>query len=139
MYQFRQILFRMRSGDSDRDLAGAGVIGRRKAGELRHLAESHGWLDSGRPLPDESELAAVFAASPKKAAVSSQVEPFREKVITWIADGIDGTTIHRALVRNHGFTGSYSAVRRFLQALEQALAKVQKWKHTKRISRNLGF
>lgn len=117
MYQYRHIMFRMRSGDSDRDLARAGVIGRRKAGELRRLAESHNWLDPGRPLPDEAELAAVFATGPKKTAVSSQVEPFREKVLAWVADGIDGTTIHRALVRNHGFTGSYSAVRRFLQSL----------------------
>ncbi len=59
MYQYRHILSCMRSGDSDRDLARAGVIGRRKAGALRHLAESHSWLDPGRPLPDEAELAAV--------------------------------------------------------------------------------
>jgi len=123
MFQYRHILSRMRSGDSDRDLARAGAIGRRKAGELRHLAESHSWLDPGRPLPDEAELAAVFATGPKKAAVSSQVEPFRTKVVAWVADGIDGTTIHRALVRNHGFTGSYSAVRRFLQSLPHETAK----------------
>ncbi len=32
--------------------------------------------------------------------------------------GIQGLTIHKALVRNHGYSGSYSAVRRFLQALD---------------------
>ena len=42
--------------------------------------------------------------------------PWREQILRWFADGIQGTTIHAALVRNHGFTGSYSAVRRFLQA-----------------------
>jgi hypothetical protein len=123
MYQYRHILSRMRSGDSDRDLARAGVIGHRKAGEFRRLAESHSWLDPSRPLHDEAELAAVCAASRKKAAVSSQVEPFRTKVIAWVADGIDGTTIHRPLVRNHGFTGSYSAVRRFLQSLPKETTK----------------
>jgi hypothetical protein len=35
-----------------------------------------------------------------------------------LARGIQGTTIHKALVRNHGYSGSYSAVRRFLQALD---------------------
>ena len=48
MYQYRHILFRMRSGDSDRDLARDGLVGRRKAGELRQLAASRGWLDPGR-------------------------------------------------------------------------------------------
>jgi transposase len=45
------------------------------------------------------------------------VEPFREQVIAWRDAGIQGTTIHQALVRNHGFHGSYSSVRRFLQGL----------------------
>ena len=116
MYQYRHILFRMRSGDSDRDLARDGLVGRRKAGELRQLAASRGWLDPGRALPDEAELAATLAAGPKHTT-PSLVEPFRDKVEAWVAEGIDGTTIHRALVRNCGFTGSYSAIRRFVQSL----------------------
>ena len=70
MYQYRHILSHMRSGDSDRDLARAGVIGRRKAGELRRLAGSRGWLDPGRPLPDEAELAAAFEVTPKQTVPS---------------------------------------------------------------------
>ena len=31
--------------------------------------------------------------------------------------GIRGTTIHRALVKNHGYAGSYSSARRFLRSL----------------------
>ncbi|MGD9819060.1 MAG: GrpB family protein [Desulfomonilaceae bacterium] len=49
--------------------------------------------------------------------------PYRAQIQAWVAEGIDGTTIHRALVRNHGFTGSYSAVRRFLQYLPNDQAK----------------
>lgn len=45
MYEYRHILVRMRLGDSDRALARAGLIGRHKAGELRALAQSKGWLD----------------------------------------------------------------------------------------------
>ena len=37
-----------------------------------------------------------------------------EQIAKWAAEGIQGTTIHAALVRNHGYTGSYSAVRRVL-------------------------
>ncbi len=46
------------------------------------------------------------------------MEAFREQVLAWREAGIQGTTIHKALVRNHGYSGSYSAVRRFLQALD---------------------
>ena len=91
MYQYRHILFRMRSGDSDRDLTRDGLVGRRKAGELRRLATSRGWLDSGRALPDEAELAATLAAGPKHTT-PSLVEPFRDKVEAWAAEGIDGST-----------------------------------------------
>jgi hypothetical protein len=38
--------------------------------------------------------------------------------------GLQGTTIYQALVRQQGFTGSYSAVRRFLQALQLSEPRV---------------
>ncbi|NTV15671.1 MAG: hypothetical protein HGA96_17370 [Desulfobulbaceae bacterium] len=39
MYQYRQILSRMRSGDSDRDLSRAGLIGRKKAAERQQRGQ----------------------------------------------------------------------------------------------------
>ena len=41
----------------------------------------------------------------------------RAQIGNWYAAGIQGTTIHATLVRNHGYTGSYSAVYRFLHQL----------------------
>jgi len=38
--------------------------------------------------------------------------------------GFRGTTIHQASKRKHGFTGSYSAVRRFIQGLAEANPQV---------------
>ncbi|MEW8232497.1 MAG: hypothetical protein AB2745_19405 [Candidatus Thiodiazotropha endolucinida] len=42
MFEYRQVLVRMRLGDSDRALAKAGLIGRPKAKTLLQLAESRG-------------------------------------------------------------------------------------------------
>ncbi len=123
MFQYQQILFHMRSGESDRDLARTGVVGRRKAGEIRKQATAQGWLDPARPLPSEAELAEAFSQRSQQAGNGSSVAPYRAKIQAWVAEGIDGTTIHRALVRNHGFTGSYSAVRRFLHSLPNDQAK----------------
>jgi transposase len=116
MYQYQQILTRMRLGDSDRDLARSRLIGRNKASLLRTIAGQNGWLDQNRPVPTDAELRAVFDPSPKSGAASSSlVLPFREQVLAWANEGLDGTTIHKALIRLYGFSGSYSSVRRFLQ------------------------
>jgi transposase len=123
MFEYRQILVRMRSGDSDRALAKAGLIGRPKAKALRQLAESEGWLDPAHPLPDDAELSAALNPSPGQAAAQSSVEPYREQVTQWVEQGIQTKTIHQALVRNHGYTGSYSSVYRFASSVKPRTPK----------------
>lgn len=120
MYQYRQVLVRMRLGDSDRQIAKTGLMGRRKAAPLRQLAQVQGWLDPTHPLPEDATLAEVLVSGRTKEALGSAslLEPYREQVRTWWEAGIQGTTIHQALVRQYGFKGSYSAVRRFLQGLK---------------------
>jgi len=116
MYQYRQVLLRMRQGDSDREIARAGLMGRPKSKAVRVVATERGWLDPAAPLPDDDALAAVFANTLPAAPCVSTLEPFRAQIERWIGTGTQGTTIHTALCRNHGYTGSYSAVRRFVQA-----------------------
>jgi transposase len=125
MYQYRQVIVRMRLGDSDREIAQAGLMGRRKAAALRHVALAQGWLNQDQPLPEETTLAAVLrATAPAVIRPSpSLVEPYRDQVIAWWQAGIQGTTIHQALVRQYGFTGSYLSVARFLQSLQVAVPK----------------
>lgn len=123
MYEYRQVLVRMRQGDSDRQIAGAQLMGRSKAAKLRRLASEHGWLESERPLPDDAALAEVLGQRQCSPGPSSQADAHRERILAWRQAGITGTTIHQVLVREHGFRGSYSAIRRFLQANEPAPLK----------------
>lgn len=44
MFQYRQALVRLRAGDTVREIARTGIMGRDKLGELRSLALSRGWL-----------------------------------------------------------------------------------------------
>ena len=53
MHHYRQALLRMRQGDSDRDIAGARLMGRPKAAQWRRIATGRGWLDPAHPLPDD--------------------------------------------------------------------------------------
>lgn len=124
MFQVRQVLVRLRQGDSDRDIARSRLMGRKKLGKLRVRAEQLGWLDPAQPLPDDAALAAML--KPTRVAVStvSTLAPFASLIRDWCAQGLQGTTMHAVLCRNHGYTGSYSAMRRFRQQLAAAEPEV---------------
>jgi transposase len=119
MHQYRQILARMRMGETDRSIARAGLMGRKKAGQVREIAEARGWLNPQIPLPEEAELASVFLHKPEVPVQGSLVLPHAEEIRKWYLQGIQGTTIHDALVRQYGFPGSYSCIRRFIQRLPE--------------------
>jgi transposase len=118
VYQYRQILVRMRQGDSDRDIGRSKTMGRKKIAQVRQMAQERGWLDPDALLPDDKTLAAVLARKEAlPASCISTLEPWRELITKWHAAGIQGTTIHTTLKRNHGYTGSYSSMQRFLSQL----------------------
>lgn len=119
MYEYRQVLVRMRLGETDRAIARAGLMGRRKVGELRALAAAEGWLEPRSALPEDAVLAERIGRPRPKSSTTSRVEAYREQVTAWRERGFQGTTIHRLLERRHGFSGSYSSVRRFLRALAE--------------------
>ena len=69
MFHYRQIIHRMRMGESDRAIAKTKIIGRFKCGHVRAVAEKNGWLGS-MPLPDDAELAAAFETEPNSQSHS---------------------------------------------------------------------
>ena len=121
MHHYRQALLRMRQGDSDRDIADAKIMGRRKAAQWRALAQSHGWLDAQAPLPDDEAVAAALQPPKRASTTVSSLEEHRTKVAGWVEQGVPGTAIHQALQRQHDWRGSYSAVRRMVFAIRATL------------------
>lgn len=117
MFQFRQVLVRLRAGDTAREVARSGLLGRDKLTELMRLAQAHGWLDAGAELPSDEAIAEAMKPRKRAASTVSSAEPVREIVQRWFDAGVQGSAIHAALKREHAFTGSYSAVRRMLQRM----------------------
>ena len=117
MFQYRQVLVRLRQGESERDIARARLMGRRKVGELRAIALERGWLEAEHPLPEDAEIATAISARKRARSTISTLVPYRELIERWVEQRVHGVAIHAALARNHGYRGSYSAVRRALQAL----------------------
>jgi hypothetical protein len=99
MYQYRQVLVRMRQGDSDRDIDRSKIMGRKKLAAVREIATERGWLSLGNALPDDAQLATAFSRKEfLPASCISSAEPWREQIAQWHDAGVPGTTIHSALV-----------------------------------------
>jgi transposase len=81
------------------------------------VAQAQGWLDGAVELPDDAAIAAALAPRTRAASTVSSAESLRGVVQRWFDAGVQGSAIHAALKREHGFTGSYSAVRRMLQGM----------------------
>ena len=60
MYDYRQIIHRIRMGQTDREIARTKIIGRAKCGRIRAIAQDQGWLATDSPLPDDITLSSVF-------------------------------------------------------------------------------
>jgi transposase len=117
MHEYRQVLLRLRQGDSDRDVSRSRLMGRPKTAAFRALAQQHGWLDAAAALPSDEQIAAALGQARRARSTISSAEQFREKVQGWDRDGVSGVVIHAVLCREHGFTGSYSSVHRLLSSI----------------------
>ena len=121
MHHYRQALLRMRQGESDREIAAARLMGRRKAAQWRELAGARGWLDVQQPLPHDQTIAAALGEPRRASTTISTLEMHRAQLSAWVEQGVSGTAIHAALKRQHGWAGSYSAVRRLLADIRSNL------------------
>jgi transposase len=107
------IIYRLRAGQSQRaivrDLGYARVTVRRYA----KWAEDLGYLEPSSALPSLDELNIELPSSVRKSNIST-VEPYRDVVKALLKQEVEMVTIHKRLVHNHGYTGSYTSVRRFI-------------------------
>lgn len=128
MYEYRQIIARMRQGDTDREIRRLGLCGRTKAGRLREMAAARGWLENTKALPADVELATAFEkpSSPRSSNQSS-VAVHADEIRAWYGEGLSGVVIHEALKRKHAYAGHYSAVRRYLQGLDEENPERTTW------------
>jgi hypothetical protein len=123
MYQYRQIIFRLRQGDSIRGIAQAKLAGRNKIRQIRDVAMSQGWLSMERDLPNDEALA-LFCGSLSRLPQQPLALPYKAQIETWVKQGIQASTIHAALQRQHAFTGSYNSIQRLVKRIKDDLQPV---------------
>lgn len=117
MNHLLDLIHRLRAGESERRIAKDLGISRPTVHKYRELAEAHGYLKPGSPMPDAATLRAVLGPGPQPPRRASSVEPHRDLVQRLIDQKVEMIAIYQQLCDDHEYTGSYSAVRRFVNHL----------------------
>ncbi len=117
MNHLRELIYRLRAGESQRRIAKDLNMSRTTVSKYQTWAEAQGYLNADQPLPDDAALAAAWGEPAKAPRVVSSVEPYREVVQAWVEQGVEMTAIWQHLQDDYQYPGSYSAVRRFVNNL----------------------
>jgi len=97
MFELRQVIQRLRMGESARQIARSQHLGRATVESIHCIALMQDWLNPLGQIPDDVTLATFFKTPRKAPQNVSSVEPFREEILKWHAQGINATTMRRAL------------------------------------------
>jgi transposase len=118
MLDIRELLRHLREGRRDREIHRSLGLGRETIRKYRQWAQAEGLLSG--PLPDLAELQARLKVSRPSAAPQtiSSVEPYRAIVEDLLDKGLETQAICQRLREQHGFSGHYQAVWRFVHKLE---------------------
>jgi transposase len=113
----RELIHRLRLGQSERAIANDLSLSRNTVSKYRELAKAAGYLDPGAALPETQVIVSVLGPEPQPPRAASTVLPYQQLVEQFLADGVEMMTIFDRLNKDHGYTGSYSSVRRFVHQL----------------------
>lgn len=119
----RELIRFLRASPSDRAVGRDTGIDRRTVQRYRTWATEHGLLAGPLPSPEELQrLLEHTLVAPLPPQMVSSVEPFRDLVVDLRQHHVEMAAIWERL-KERGFTGSYSAVRRFVRTLEPSLSE----------------
>jgi len=120
----REIVRRLRAGQSNRAIARAMSINRKTVGRYRAWAAKEGLLEGALvPLGQLQRLLEEKLTSSPPPQNASSVEPHREMVVKLRKEGVEIAAIRERL-KERGYAGSYSSVYRFVRQLEPLTADV---------------
>ena len=117
MNHIRELIYRLRAGESQRRVAKDLDISRTTVSKYYAWADGQGYLDPSRPMPEDTVLAAALGEPPKPPSTESSVEPYRELVQAWVDQGVEMMAIWQHLQDDYHYPGSYSSVRRFVNRM----------------------
>ena len=130
MNYLRDLIHRLRAGESERRIAQDLRISRITVHRYHDLAEKGSFLQPGSPMPDDEAIRACLGDPPRPPRQSSSVEPYADVVGELLEQRVEMMAIYQRLRDDHGFTGSYSSVRRYVHRLQPPEPRVAVRVHT---------
>lgn len=120
VYQYRQILLRLKAGDSIRSIARDKLADRKKVRSIATAAKQQAWLSGELPT---DEVLNNFFRMEHVSENKKKILNYEEQIEKWANQGIQASTIHATLVRDKGYTGSYDTVQRFIKKIKSNILK----------------
>ncbi len=130
MNHLRDLIQRLRAGESERRIAQDMGLSRPTIHKYHELTRQEGYLEPGALIPDDATLQKVFGPGPKPPKIVSSLEPYGEVVKSMRQQGMEMVAIWQRLKEDYHYSGSYSAVRRYVAHLEPAPMEVFVRVHT---------
>jgi transposase len=117
MNHLRDLIRRLRAGESERRIAQDMRISRPTVHKYSELSKKEGYLETGTEIPTDEILQSVLGPGPQPPKIASSVEQFGEIVKILRKQEVEMVAIWQRLRDNYGYSGSYSSVRRFVHGL----------------------
>ena len=118
MNHLRDLIRRLRAGESERRIAQDMQISRPTVHKYHELCKKEGYLEAGNEIPADEILQSALGPGPQPPKIASGVEQFGEIVKTLRQQEVEMVAIWQRLKDNYGYKGSYSAIRRYVHQLE---------------------
>ncbi len=113
---YKDIIYRLRAGESERQIARDMGICRPTVHKYKLKAEAEGLL-GGQEMPEEEKVRSSLGPAPQPPKITSSLEPYREVVQRYVDQGLEMTAIYQRLKEQYEYRGSYSSVRRYVPHL----------------------
>lgn len=114
MPQEREIIYRLRKGQSIRSISEETRTHRRDIRKLRSLAETHGWLDPENNLPDDQTLRRALneLRTDSGDIKETPLNAYRAEIERWLEEGISFVVMKRLLAGRYDC--DESTIRRYV-------------------------
>ncbi|MDP6963931.1 MAG: IS21 family transposase [Planctomycetota bacterium] len=120
MYEYRNIIYRLKEKQSARAIARDGLASRTKVDEIKAIAKRQGWLLPEAKLPDDAALAQILEQKPASHQ-ASKADVFADEIKSWVESGVQASTIHQYLMHRYQFSGSYNCIQRYVKKLKATM------------------
>jgi len=130
MHYLRDLIYRLRAGESERQIARDLSLARGTVHKYHLWAREQGFLELSGSLPDEATLSTQLGEPLRPPRQPSSLQRYDEVVRDLLAQGCEMTAILARLREDYGYTGSYSSLRRYIQRICPAEPRVTVRVHT---------